>query len=100
VPASQVPQTDELEPDDRPSQAATAVACRSACRLHGIVASSDDPIDYFRIRRSRCPRGKLRIVSGKGSVTAACVRPRGRTYIKVRVRKNRQQAYTISVPRR
>jgi hypothetical protein len=100
VPASQVPQTDELEPDDRPSQAATAVACRSACRLHGIVVSSDDPIDYFRIRRSRCPRGKLRIVSGKGNVTAACVRPRGRTYIKVRVRKNRQQAYTISVPRR
>jgi hypothetical protein len=100
VPSSQVPLTDEREPDDRPSQAATAVACRSSCRLHGIVVRSDDPIDYFRIRRSRCPRGKLRIISGKGSVTATCVRPRGRTYIKVRIGKNRQQAYTISVPRR
>jgi hypothetical protein len=93
--------TDESEPNDSRGRAART-SCRRACTLHGIVVSSDDPVDYWRINRGGCPR-RISVKAGRGLVSARCVRVTGRgggTFIRVRPRANSQAAYTISVPRR
>jgi hypothetical protein len=98
-PAAKVPPTDEAEPNDSARQATRSVACRTACKLHGIVASSDDRFDYWRLARRRCPRGKIR-AANHAHVGLGCFLYKGRATIKVTARKGTQAAYTISVPRR
>lgn len=99
VRASQVPSTDEAEPNDGPTTATRSMPCRTACKLHGIVVSSDDNFDYWRLARRRCPRGKIRSTN-HARVGVGCFRVHGRVYVKVSARKNSQAAYTIAVPRR
>jgi hypothetical protein len=97
--ASKVPQSDETEPNDQPKLATTSMQCRTACRLHGLVASTDDGLDYWRLARRRCPRGKIRALN-HARVDPGCFIYRGRAMIKVKARKNSFAAYTLVVPRR
>jgi hypothetical protein len=99
VALSAVPQTDESDPHDSALTATRKIACRSTCRLRGIVASTDDNHDYWRLARRRCPRGKIRALK-PARVKLGCFRDHGRAVVIVSARKNSQVAYTIVVPRR
>jgi hypothetical protein len=96
---SKVPQSDEMEPNDTKRTATKSVQCRTACRLHGLVSSTDDTVDYWRLARRRCPRGKIRALN-HARVDPGCFPYHGRAMIVVKARKNSFAAYTLVVPRR
>jgi len=107
VPAAQVPAPGESEPNDTRGTASRGPSCKRGCTLTGIVATSDDTLDYWRLNRGRCPRA-LRVKTGKRIVAANCFRKSGRgggTFVKVSFprsvsRRGAQQLYVINVPRR
>lgn len=95
------PPINESEPNDNRSTAQVKWRCARTCTLRGLVTSTDDRIDFWRLRgRGKCPARKLRVAGG---VTAKCFRMSGRgggTFVKVQARKRLSLGlYTITVPR-
>jgi hypothetical protein len=103
-PAAKVPQSDETEPNENPKKDATKTSCRRACTLHGLIASTDDPTDYWRINRNRCPQ-RIAVKVGRAQISVKCIRIKGRgggTFVRVKPKphKNVFAAYTLRVSRR
>jgi hypothetical protein len=99
--AKKVPTIEDVEPNDRQSIAQTKTGCARTCKLRGLVTTTDDKFDYWRLRgRGTCP-APSRLKATRG-VKARCVRRSGRgggTFVVVQA-KARLGLYTVTVPRR
>jgi hypothetical protein len=99
--AKKLPRIDESEPNDKTQTAQAKKGCTRTCTLRGLVASTDDRTDFWRLSgRGRCPKGKLKTTGG---VSANCFRVTGRgggTFVKVETTKRLGLGlYTVNVPR-
>lgn len=101
VGARRLPVIDEAEPNDKKTTAFAKANCTRTCKLRGLVTTTDDKVDYWRLSgRGTCPKRKR--LSATGGVDAFCFRASGRgggTFVKVTA-KRKLGLYTVSVPRR
>lgn len=99
--ARKLPVIEESEPNDLQRTAWPKSDCKRDCKLRGLVTTTDDRFDYWRLSgRGTCPR-KKRLPATPG-VDAFCFRASGRgggTFVKVTA-KRKLGLYTVSVPRR
>ena len=97
--AKKLPVIEEQEPNDDVKTAWAKGDCQRMCTLRGLVTTTDDGVDYWRLSgRGRCPKH----VQASPGVSANCFRRSGRgggTFVKVQA-KQKLGLYTVSVPRR
>jgi hypothetical protein len=89
---SAIPRIDEWEPNDVRGNA-QKISCRRTCVLRGLVVTTDDPVDWWKLGKRRCPR-----LRGSG-IAVTCKRIRGTAYVKVAATASTQRAYTLKVRR-
>ncbi len=97
--ARKLPRIDDFEPNDKVTESKVkTVRCPSSCTLRGLVSSTDDPTDYWKLSRGTCPKQSK--IKTTGGANAHCIRVRGRgTYIKVRAstRKPSLNLYVVTI---
>jgi subtilisin family serine protease len=89
------PADGEYEPNDSAATAARSTCpAHGACRISGIVVSTDDPADYWRVGRFRCP-ARLR---HPAAVRLSCTRIGSSSRLRVTLARGRSiAAYTITL---
>jgi hypothetical protein len=99
--AEKLPVIEDQEPNDKQSTAFAKAGCTRTCTLQGLVTTTDDKFDYWRLSgRGTCPKKKR--LPATGGVDAFCFRASGRgggTFVKVTA-KRKLGLYAVSVPRR